>query len=117
MLELSFMRQHKENSQYLISNERMIFSGQTSFVWSPTHLSLQANVEVGGLTVFGLETSLDELTSGEMDFFFKNWAKDLYECEVSLSNKRLKTNFIFTLFLIPFNREIKSKFNLKFNVL
>ncbi|XP_071522346.1 uncharacterized protein [Panulirus ornatus] len=83
--------------------------GQTSFKWTLTHLSLQASVEVGDLVVFGLEASLAGLNSRELDLFFKNWAKNLYECEVSFTKERHKTDFSFSLFVIPFNREIKSK--------
>ncbi|XP_042237641.1 uncharacterized protein LOC121876526 isoform X2 [Homarus americanus] len=112
-----FRKAEDDNVVFELSYEILIRDGprtweivaEESFKWSPTHLNLQASVNEGGVTIFGLEICLEKLNSEGIYFHFKNWIKNLYESEVLLSNEDHKTNFNFALLMIPLNREITSK--------
>ncbi|XP_037793756.1 uncharacterized protein LOC119589223 [Penaeus monodon] len=84
-------------------------AARESFEWSPSLLNLHCGVEIGDITLFGLELTLDGLSSGEVDLFLKTWTRNVYESELSLNSVGPKTDVNFMVFVIPLNREIKSK--------
>ncbi|ROT73825.1 hypothetical protein C7M84_007698 [Penaeus vannamei] len=84
-------------------------AARESFEWSSNLLNLHCGLEIGDVTLFGFEMTLDGSSSDEVDLFLKTWTRNVYEGELALNSVGPKTDINFMVFVIPLNREIKSK--------
>ncbi|XP_045126052.1 uncharacterized protein LOC123513172 isoform X2 [Portunus trituberculatus] len=83
--------------------------GQEAFKCTPSGITLVANVKAGQVEVFGLEASLEGITTSQVDFHAKTWARNVFEGEVSFGIEDGKTNFSLNLLVIPLDQEIISR--------
>ncbi|KAK3894019.1 hypothetical protein Pcinc_002206 [Petrolisthes cinctipes] len=98
--EMQVMETEGEHSWTIIAEE--------SVLWTATNVSLQANFYIENDNIFGIEASMENLVSSQLDLRLRSWARNLFECQVVLGNNGIATDLSFSLLIIPLNKEIKS---------